>query len=147
MARLRATPPSRRPTATHSRISWGVADSRPRMLVDSGRSLHRARSEGPSTRRPPRDRVPDTVAWSTACRLGVVVGGLTLVACSHGPQRADEAVPSLVLRDVFFTNVVTPAGRTYTTTYELGPRLRRFNPDQDVNVVLVTVFDPRIPST
>jgi len=81
--------------------------------------------------------------WFTFAPLRLVVAGAILAACTNGAIRTDEAAPSLVLRDVFFTNVVTPAGRTYTTTYELGPRLRRFDSERDQNLVLVAVFDSR----
>jgi hypothetical protein len=73
----------------------------------------------------------------------VMVAGLILAACAHGARTRDEMPPSLVLRDVFFTSVLTPGGRTYTTPYELGPRLRRFDADRDDKLVLIAVFDKR----
>jgi hypothetical protein len=73
----------------------------------------------------------------------VVLAALTLVACTQGARTPDEAPPSLVLREVFFTNVVATGGRTYRTVDELGPRLRRFDPDRDEKLVLIAVFDPR----
>jgi hypothetical protein len=72
----------------------------------------------------------------------VVLAVLTLVACTQGARTPDEAPPSLVLREVFFTNVVAPPGRIYRTVDELGPRLRRFDANRDEKLVLIAVFDP-----
>ena len=75
--------------------------------------------------------------------LAVVIVSLTLVGCGHGTPTRDQAPPSLVLREVFFTNTVTPTNRSYRTVDELGPRLRRFDPDRDEKLVLIAVFDQK----
>jgi hypothetical protein len=83
------------------------------------------------------------MAVSKARCLGVVVLSVTLAACTQGPRHADKALPSLAVRDVFFTNTLVPSGRTYRAAHELGPRLRTFDPDRDDIVVLIIVCDRR----
>ncbi len=58
-------------------------------------------------------------------------------------QRPDEGPTSQLLRDAFFTNAVAVGGALYQRTDELGPRMRRFDPERDEKVVYVAVFDAR----
>jgi hypothetical protein len=83
------------------------------------------------------------MASSTARRFALAIVALTFVACAHRAGPADEAPPSVVLQDVYFTNILTPGSRSYWTINELGPRVRRFNPGQDDKLVLIMVFNPR----
>jgi hypothetical protein len=76
-------------------------------------------------------------------RVTVLALAVWLTACASDPVRPDEARPSLVLKDAYFTNSIPVGGLLYRTTDQLGIRRRQFDPAVDDNLVFIVVVDPR----
>ena len=77
----------------------------------------------------------------------VLALALSLGACASDSVRPDEAPPSLILKDAYFTNSIPVGGLLYRSTDQLGIRQRRFDPGVDENLVFVVVLDPRYSVT
>ena len=81
------------------------------------------------------------IAWRV---LALSASTLLLAGCAAAfLDRTDEGPASLTLRDAYFTNVLVPTGFTYENPAQVGPRVRRFDPARDKNVVFIAVFNPR----
>jgi hypothetical protein len=79
--------------------------------------------------------------------VAALILSFTACATGPGPGRADEGPASHVLLDAFFTNAIASGGFSYQRIDDLGPRMRRFDPDRDEKLVFVAVFRPSYSAT